>query len=485
MIRHSIYLILTLGVLPVSHAEIRELTDENFSDEIAKYQMALVIFHAPWCGQCRKLMVKLPEIDSKMQEFPQPVSILTVNCENEGKSTCDRYHIGGFPILKSFLKGKEYGKFEGSREVDEIVDFMRIESSPVAQMLLDFRDLEGALKQEKRVSVVGNLKEGSDLESTFFELAEKLRKKIRFLYRHTPDEHVWIKVYRLPKLWNKFEEHFVEYAGDESASSIEDFILKNYHGLVGLRTFSNKNEFNFPLVTAYYNIDYGNNAKLTNYWRNRILKIATKYKDKFNFAISSKDEFNDDLRDLGVQYLTSDKPIIVVVLESNEKFILSDNFSVETFDTFLHKILHKSVNPYLKSQKPPEKNDSYIVVAVGSTFYDIVVRNSNDTMVKIYAEWCGHCKKLQPTYRKLAKLMCDENITFVEIDGTENDVPVAYTPTGYPTIYWSTKDNRMSPILYKGDRSMEDFIKFIARHSSSELKNYDRDGNLKGVKTEL
>lgn len=45
--------------------------------------------------------------------------------------------------------------------------------------------------------------------------------------------------------------------------------------------------------------------------------------------------------------------------------------------------------------------------------------------------------------------MRNENITFVEIDGTENDVPVAYTPTGYPTIYWSTKEYRMNPIMYK------------------------------------
>lgn len=405
MLKYCTYLVIYLEIIKISYAKIIKLNDENFQEEINKFDIALVVFHAPWCGQCKKLMTKLPEIDSKMQDFPQTVTILTVNCEDDGKSTCDHYHIGGFPILKSFLKGKVYGRFEGSREVDEIVDFMKIESSPVAKLLTDFSGMENILKKEKRLTVVANLRKESDLESVFLEVAEKMRRKISFRYCNTEEGYTWIKVYRHPKMWNKFEDNFVEYDGDESASSIEKFILNNYHGLVGIRTFSNKNEFNFPLVTAYYNIDYENNPKITNYWRNRILKVASKFKGKFNFAMSSKNEFKDDLKNLGVPYSSSDKPIIVVVLETNEKFILTDNFSVETFDIFLHKIQERSLNPYLKSQKSPEKNDSYIITAVGSTFYDIVVRNENDTMVKIYAEWCGHCKKLQPIYKKLAKLV--------------------------------------------------------------------------------
>ncbi|XP_045474025.1 probable protein disulfide-isomerase ER-60 [Harmonia axyridis] len=484
MIRVPVYLVLYFAMMHTFEAVIIELNSDNFDTEIYKVRIALVVFHAPWCGQCKKLMKILPDIDKKLQEFPEPVAIYTVDCENEGKATCDQYHIGGFPILKSFLNGKEYGRFEDSREVSNIVDFMRIESSPVATKIQDFIELESLLKGEKRVCVVANLLEGSNMETIFLELADKMRRKICFLYRPIEEGDPWIKVYRHPKLWNKLEDNFSEYTGNESVSSIENFILKNYHGLVGIRTYANRNEFNFPLVTAYYDIDYENNPKLTNYWRNRILKIAAKYKNKFNFAISSKNDFNDELRELGVDY-SSDKPIVVVVLETNEKYILSDNFSVDTFDVFLRNIERKTLNPYLKSQKPPEKNDSYVVTAVGSTFYDIVMRSPNDTMVKIHAEWCGHCKKVQPTYKKLAKLMRDEAITFVEIDGTENDVPVAYTPTGYPTIYWSTKNYRMNPILYKGDRTIEDFIRFIAKHSSSELKNYDRDGNLRSVKTEL
>lgn len=33
----------------------------------------------------------------------------------------------------------------------------------------------------------------------------------------------------------------------------------------------------------------------TNYWRNRILKVAQDYKNDFSFAVSNKDEFQYEL----------------------------------------------------------------------------------------------------------------------------------------------------------------------------------------------
>lgn len=47
------------------------------------------------------------------------------------------------------------------------------------------------------------------------------------------------------------------------------------HGLVGHRKPDNRLDFtNFPLIVAYYNVDYMKNPKGTNYWRNRILKVG-------------------------------------------------------------------------------------------------------------------------------------------------------------------------------------------------------------------
>lgn len=46
------------------------------------------------------------------------------------------------------------------------------------------------------------------------------------------------------------------------------------HGLVGHRKSDNRQEFENPLIVAYYAVDYVKNPKGTNYWRNRILSVS-------------------------------------------------------------------------------------------------------------------------------------------------------------------------------------------------------------------
>lgn len=72
--------------------------------------------------------------------------------------------------------------------------------------------------------------------------------------------------------------------------AITSWIKENYHGLVGHRTLDNAQDFKEPLVIAFFDVDYVKNVKGTNYWRNRIMKVA-KAQSKLSFAISNKDDF--------------------------------------------------------------------------------------------------------------------------------------------------------------------------------------------------
>lgn len=97
--------------------------------------------------------------------------------------------------------------------------------------------------------------------------------------------------------------------------------------MVGHRKADNRQDFENPLVVAYYSVDYVKNTKGTNYWRNRILKISKQYKDKINFAVSSKDEFQHELNEYGVDYAKGDKPLILARDAKGQKFIMKDEFS--------------------------------------------------------------------------------------------------------------------------------------------------------------
>lgn len=44
-----------------------------------------------------------------------------------------------------------------------------------------------------------------------------------------------------------------------------------------------------------------------------------------------------------------------------------------------------------------------MTIVVGKTVDSIVFDETKDVLLEVYAPWCGHCKALDPVYKKLAK----------------------------------------------------------------------------------
>lgn len=265
-------------------------------------------------------------------------------------------------------------------------------------------------------------------------------------------------------------------------SSLEEFVKTNYHGLVGVRTRDTVNDFENPLIVAYYTVDYKRNIKGTNYWRNRVLKIATEFEGKVNFAITAKDDFRHELNEFGLEYSADDKPVVLARDAKNLKYKLTDEFSVDNLRNFATQLLDGELEPFIKSEAVPETNDEPVKVAVAKNFDELVVNNGKDTLIEFYAPWCGHCKKLTPIYEDVAQQLIDEDVVLVKMDATANDVPPEFNVQGFPTLFWWPKD-RSTPQSYSGGREADDFIQYIAKHSTDGLKAFDRSGKAK--KTEL
>lgn len=277
---------------------------------------------------------------------------------------------------------------------------------------------------------------------------------------------------------NKFEPSTVKFDG----SSLDDFVKENFHGLVGVRSRESMKDFVNPLVVAYYTVDYEKNPKGTNYWRNRVLKVATEFEGKLNFAISSKDDFQHELNEFGYDF-AGDKPVVLARDAKNLKYKLTDEFSVDNLRNFLTQLLDGELEPYIKSEPVPESNTAPVKIAVAKNFQELITDNGKDTLIEFYAPWCGHCKKLTPIYDELAEKLADEEVVIAKMDATTNDVPSDFNVQGFPTLYWLPKDRTNPPQQYQGGREVDDFIKYIAKHSTDGLSGFDRSGKAK--KSEL
>jgi len=411
-----------------------------------------------------------------------------VDCTEGGKDTCGKYSVSGYPTLKIFKNGELASDYNGPREANGIVKYMRGQVGPASKELKSVADLETFLSKED-VGIVAFLASDSKLEKTYAKVADKLREKARFAYSSNADvikkaaqKEDSVVLYRPKHLANKFEPDFVVYDGAFDREDIEKFVNQEYYGLVGVRTQDSAADFKNPVVVAYFGVDYKKNVKGTNYWRNRILKVAQDHKD-YSFAISAKDEFQNELNEYGIDYTPGDKPVVTAKNPQGQKFLLKDEFSVENLGSFLTQLKAGSLEPFLKSEPIPDANDGPVITAVAKNFEEAVTNNGKDTLIEFYAPWCGHCKKLAPIFDELATKLKDEDVAIVKMDATANDVPPEFEVRGFPTLFWLPKNRSKDskPQKYEGGREVDDFIKYIAKQATDELNGYGRDGKLKKV----
>lgn len=467
----------------VSADDVIQLGDADFDTKVGSYDTVLVMFFAPWCGHCKRLKPEFEKAASSLKTNDPPVILAKVDCTEDGKDTCGKYGVSGYPTLKIFKGGDLSSDYNGPREANGIVKYMRSQVGPASKELTSVEMAEAFLAAPD-VSVV-YFGGDSKLKEAFLKAADKLRETVRFAHSVKAEVnekygHNNVMVLFRPKhLQNKFEPASVVYDGPNDKSKMESFVKENFHGLVGHRTQDTASDFVNPLVVAYYNVDYVKNAKGTNYWRNRILKVAQNF-DDFNFAVSNKDDFQHELNEFGLDFVSGDKPVICARNAKSQKFVMKEEFSMETFEAFLNKLKADELEPYLKSEDIPVQ-DGPVTVAVGKNFDEVVTNSEKDVLIEFYAPWCGHCKKLAPTYDELGEAMKNEDVDIVKMDATANDVPSSFNVRGFPTLYWKPKGQ--DPVPYNGGRELDEFIKYIAKEATNELKGWDRKGNAK--KSEL
>uniref|UniRef100_A0A672F776 Protein disulfide-isomerase A3 n=1 Tax=Salarias fasciatus TaxID=181472 RepID=A0A672F776_SALFA len=441
-------------------SDVLEFTDDDFDSRIGDHDLILVEFFAPWCGHCKRLA---PEYEAAATRLKGTVALAKVDC-TANSNVCSKYGVSGYPTLKIFRDGEESGPYDGPRSADGIVSFLKKQAGPASVELKTEADFDKFVA-DRDASVIG------------FFADDKSTAQAEFQKAAIHSFLLGIVLFRPPRLNSKFEDGSVKFTEDKFTSNkIKKFIQDNIFGICPHMTDDNKDQLKGKdLLVAYYDVDYDKNPKGSNYWRNRVMKVAKSFLDqgkKLNFAVASKNSFSHDLSEFGMSGSSGELPLVAIRSAKGDKFVMSEEFSRDgkALERFLQDYFNGKVKRYLKSEPIPEDNDGPVKVVVAENFDSIVNDDSKDVLIEFYAPWCGHCKSLEPKYKELGeKLADDPNVVIAKMDATANDVPSPYEVSGFPTIYFSPAGRKMNPKRYEGGREVADFVSYLKREASNPL----------------
>jgi len=264
-------------------------------------------------------------------------------------------------------------------------------------------------------------------------------------------------------MFRQFDEPEITFEGTLDEETLVDFVVDNAFPLLGEIGPENYHKYldrGAPFVWFFLNKDKDASVMTVGQ------TVAKEFKDRFSFVHLDGVRWAEHAKTMG---LNGETPGIVLEDRDTRKnyvFPQKSEVTVDALRAHIQGFLDKSLQPTVRSEPIPEKNDGPVKVVVGKTFDSIVLDTTKDVMVEFYAPWCGHCKSLAPKYEKLGESFADTpSVVIAKVDATENDTPVDIR--GYPTIYFYPADNKAKPITYEGERAEGPMADFIRKHAST------------------
>ncbi|MQL79897.1 hypothetical protein Taro_012337, partial [Colocasia esculenta] len=313
---------------------------------------------------------------------------------------------------------------------EAIVTWIKKKTGPGIHNVTTVDEAEKILTTESKL-VIGFLDSLVGVESDELASASKIEDDVNFYQTANSDVaklfHIDPKAKRPALVILKKEAEKISYFdGDFKKSAIVDFVFTNKLPLV--TTFTRENApliFENPIKKQLllFAASNGSEKVLT------IFQEAAKFfKGKLIFVYVDID--NEDVGKPVSEYfgVTGDGPNVLAYTgnEDSRKFILDGEVTLDNIKTFGQEFLEDKLKPYHKSEPIPEKNDGDVKIVVGNNFDEIVLDESKDVLLEIYAPWCGHCQALEPTYNRLAKhLRGIDSLVIGKMDGTANEHPRA------------------------------------------------------------
>ncbi|KAK8352664.1 hypothetical protein V6Z12_A05G109000 [Gossypium hirsutum] len=450
----------------IDDKDVVVLTQGNFSDFIKNNKFGMVEFYAPWCGHCQSLA---PEYAAAATELKGEGVLLAKVDATQEDELAEEYDVEAFPTIYFLVDGK-HTLYPAARNKDAIVTWIKKQIGPGIYNVTTLDDAERILTSESEVAL-GYLNSLVGPESDELAATSKLLDDIKFYQTMNPDVaklfHIDPEVKRPALvLLKKDAEKICHFDGLFVKTAISEFVTSNKLPLVTI--FSRESAPSIFESSIKMHLLLFATLNISEKYIPVLQEAAKLFKGKLISIYVQVDNEESGKPVANFFGVSGNGPTIRAYSgDDAKKFAMNGDVTFNNIKAFAEDFLAGRLKPFYKSDPIPETNNEDVKEVVGDNFDEIVLDESKDVLLEIYAPWCGHCRSLEPTYNKLAQHLRGINsLVIAKMDGTTNEHPKAKS-AGFPTmLFFPAGKKSFDPMKVNTGRTVVDFYKFLKEHAT-------------------
>ena len=299
--------------------EVSEKSD--YDKYILNNNYVLAIFHADWCGHCKRFLPVINEA-SKYLKISKTWKLLKIPC-TKYPNLCNSFSIEGYPTVKVYKNSQELRGISPPRDLENFLEFLiKISSEPIINITSqqEFYNNYGTFspvieynnKNNKFISCINNLAKNEFLSEYYFGIMANSENKIIF----------------------NFEDNEIIFNYSEKKNNCDDvknFLKNNKYPLISEASFNLMRKINKDNKKYVFIIFYNSNNNIFDDFIKKEFKNISKENRDIVFAYS----YLNIKKDLGNYFQIS-------LNKETEVQIFIYNFHKERF--YKHELYDSNVN---------------------------------------------------------------------------------------------------------------------------------------------